>query len=370
MTKTKREVVENFLLQKYKDVIKPLRTPHKEIIHPFKDGSFGVSISAYAMYANGWNPRGTSSYFGGLLYHDEETIFAIGYYRKKSDPEDDDGYLFIVGPRGEESTKRVDELSSLLLESDVPCKGVYVRFLTVEQYGNLLQQGFLPAKESPWHPESAEEDEQYGNALVSLDSLLELNGDELLIRPEHPDLRRQYNRFANFLERNMIEYTFENDPLPGFFHNTITRWYDLVKDHFKWLTKEEKEFGSYPEDYKNLMYVTRHVENGFSLLGRLRDRPVSVFVGEPLSDTRIGLYASISLRDVEDLVRRAGLFPDRTMGITALPTFALVELFKLLKKEGFTEVHLGGSETAAMNKYKRRLGAKNMPSYWAVKLRN
>jgi len=44
-------------------------------------------------------------------------------------------------------------------------------------------------------------------------------------------------------------------------------------------------------------------------------------------------------------------------------------IFQELQKRGIKEVHLGGSELPELNKFKRRLGARNDPSYWAVKLK-
>lgn len=365
---TKRDLVERELLEI--EHIKPYTPEERGTIERYKDGTFGVSNLAFALYANGHNLRGKSSeHPSGLMFEDGETLFSIGYYRKELDPECSEGYLFVVAPRGRDAPRKIVELSDQILNDDkFLCKGVYARFLKLDQYLELLTRGFLPIKESPWHPEAPEEDETYINSIVNIEDLLTIDSGGLhvnLVKYGSRNSRRKardgYNRFSNCLRRNNIQYSL--------FQLTTERVEDarsVIDSHFEMLRKKGKAIGSTPEDHYNCLdpkILTIPAIDAY--IGYLGEQPVSVFVGESLGNTTFGLYTPFTLRDIE-LVHPELRDPE---GFTAMPMYSYIQLFTQLRANGIVEVHLGGSELPDLNVFKRQLGGKNDPSYWAVRLK-
>ncbi|MBI5046812.1 hypothetical protein HZC07_03710, partial [Candidatus Micrarchaeota archaeon] len=141
--RTKREVVEDRLL-KYSPHIRAF-LPGDPAIENYKNGSFGLSNCAFALYANGFNPRGESRRLFGLIYEDGKSMFSIGYFRKESDPEHSDGYVMLTCPTGIRVMDSVRMLTDAIFrDPEISCKGVYVRFLDADSYSQLLAAGFSP----------------------------------------------------------------------------------------------------------------------------------------------------------------------------------------------------------------------------------
>ncbi len=368
--KTKREVAEEILLDRFSE-IRPLTPKEAGTIGRFKDGSFGMSLLGYSLYSNGRNPRGKSpGHPLGLIFENVEAIFSVGYFRKESDPEGSDGYLFITSPRGRGVIEKIDEFADMVLnDHDIPCKGIYVRFLKLDQYIRLLLRGFLPVKEAPWHPEAPEEDETYGNSIVKIDDLLSLTESGDVRIKSVPGLhgrskkriRAGYNRFGNFLKRNGLYFT-----LRKYTDKDRDDAERIIRNHFGMLERGGNAIGSTPEDYLNVTdpeIIRKRCISAY--MGHLQGRPVSVFVGETLGPGRIGLYSTFTLRDHSSILPEIGM----KQGFTAMPLYAYVQLFRILKLSGFREVHLGGSELPDLNAFKRYMGGRNDPTYWAVKLK-
>jgi hypothetical protein len=336
------------------------------MLEEHKDGSYGMANLACALYSNGYNPRGQSKNNPcGLIFEDEEAVFSIGYFQKEQTL-GSEGYIFFVSPRGKNVLRKVTDLTrEVLAGTEIPCQGVYVRFLELNQYLELLKKGFLPIKEAPWHPEAPEEDESYSHSIVSLENLVSQENINLVdaqSRNSRRKARDSYNRFRNFLDRNNLTYRLEE--------SSITQTLDareIVEKHFEMLRGKGKDISSTPEDYHSLFDVDiLGIEGVQSYVGWLGGEAVSVFIGEKLSDTRFGLYTAFTLREKE-LINLE--FKDRT-GFSAISMYAYIELFKKLSEKGVEEVHLGGSELPDLNIFKRRLGAKiGDPTYWAVMLK-
>jgi hypothetical protein len=348
---TKRDIMEGILLKKFESV-RPLNPEETSVINKFKDGTFGVSMLALSLYSNGHNLRGRSSkYPHGLIFEDGKTIFSIGYYRKETDHEYEDGYLFIVAPRGEGVVEKIDS------------------FLNLDQYLRLLLRGFLPAKESPWHPEAQEEDETYSNSVIDIERIISTNNSGDLKINLIPNLNRRsrkrvrlgHNRFSNFLKRSGLKFT-----LKQYSKDDFGSALSIIKNHFEILKTKDKDIGSTPEDYFNILNVCS-MKGMIAYIGYLGNQPVSFFVGELLNHERLGLYAPFTLRDPDLVLRNK---PNNISGFTAMPLYAYLMLFKELRTKGIKEVHLGGSELPDLNRFKRQLGAKEDPSYWVVKMKN
>lgn len=346
-SETKREAVEEILLDGFGQ-IRPYAPEMSGVVNRYKDGSFGVSNLAFALYSNGLNPRGRSSkHPHGLVFEDGETLFSIGYFRKEIDPEDADGYLFVVAPRGKNVAEKIAKIVSVVEIEGAPCKGVYARFLRPEQYQELLGSGFLTAEESPWHPLSPQEDETYSHSVLDISV------------PPRRKTRQAGKRFGNLLQRNGLSYSLE--ALSPEDAETFAK--PLIDSHLGMLRRTGKAIGSTPEDHYNLLEPgLLNLRDVHAFLGYLQGVPVSVFVGELLSSVRFGLYTPFTLRDAGKIP----LIADKT-GFTAMPTYAYVQMFEMLRQKGVSEVHMGGSELPSLDEFKKQMGAKEDKTYWAFK---
>lgn len=372
MSLNKRVVAEKILLDEFRNVIRPYTPEQSEVVERYKDGTFGVSKLGFSLYSNGHNLRGRSPdrpY--GLLFDDGETLFSIGYYRKEYDPIDADGYLFLVAPRGKNNTTKVKSLTREILGNrKIPCKGVYIRFLILDQYVHLLNHGFLPAKEFPWHDDSPEEDETLTSSLLRIDDILTAQDEVRVLdygsRNSRGKSRMTYNRFRNFLGRNGLRYSIRPYTTED---SKIAK--GIVQRHFAILGENEEPIGSTAEDHFNSTDPKlMGLENVNAFLGYLGNFPVSYFAGEKVSDAKFALYTPFTLRSSEVVLPNLGIKnEEQGVGFTAMPIFSYIELLKELRKMGINEVLFGGSEHRNLNRIKRQLGCRNDPSYWAVQVK-
>jgi hypothetical protein len=348
LNETKRDAIERTLLNRFRQ-IRPYAPEMSGVVNRYKDGSFGVGNLAFAIYSNGLTQRGRSSKHPyGLVFEDGETLFSIGYFRKELDPEDADGYLFIVAPRGKNISGKTGKLIKAIEGEKAPCKGAYARFLKGDHHQELLASGFLPIEASSWHPQAPMEDETYSHAVVNIAG------------PAPRKTRLAGKRFNHFLEKNKLRYSLE--PLSAMSENRGDAK-RVIDAHFEMLQRKGKAVGSMPEDHYNLLSPDLLGLKGVhAWIGYLQEDPVSVFIGELLSPVRFGLYTPFTLRD-------AGKIPpiaDKT-GFTAMPTYAYVQLFETLRERGISEVHMGGSELPSLDEFKKKLGAAEDKTYWAFR---
>lgn len=364
---TKRDIVEEFLLKNVKNIL-PF-DPNNPNIEKYKDNNFGLSVIGFALYSNGHNLRGKSTnYKYGLLYEDGENIVSIGYFRKETDEDTEDGYLFFTAPSGPRIVDIIKEIVANLSIQNLPIKGFYIRYLNLEKYIQFLNLGYLPIKESPWHPEAPEEDETFNNSLVDIDSVIDIQNEEFTIKKieglsknSRKKVKYAYARFNNFLLRNNLSYRLEH-----LAYENSHLAYRIIKSHFEMLRKYGKNIGSTQEDHFNA--VDPNIldnKDCMAFIGFLKEIPVSIFVGEKLSEDTFALYTPFTLRDVEviDSVFYSDKFQE-IVGLSAMPTYAYVHLLLELKKKGFRYVDFGGSELADLNKFKRQMGGVSKPSYW------
>ncbi|MEK6856561.1 MAG: hypothetical protein AABX49_00950 [Nanoarchaeota archaeon] len=243
------------------------------------------------------------------------------------------------------------------------------RFLALDHYVQLLNQGFLPAKEHPWHDDSPEEDETLTSSLLRIDDILTDEGNVKTLdygsKNTRTKSRMTHNRFGNFLERNSLEYL-----LREYTSQDFETAKDIVKAHFSILGENGEPIGSTAEDHFNSVDPKLiEIDSVRAYLGFLSGVPVSYFAGEKVSDSRFALYTPFTLRSTELVLPQMGFENGETdKGFSAMPIFSYIELMKELKKEGINEMLFGGSEYRDLNRIKRQLGCRNVPSYWAVKV--
>lgn len=388
---TRRETVEAQLVQRF-PCIRPFE-PERDylVIQRYRNGNFGFSAAAFALYSNGTNPRGLSSNQFGLLYHDGEAIFSIGYFRKEGDPESAEGYLMISAPTGRCALEKVNALVGQVLEdSRILCRGAYVRFLGESSLYTLKGMGFraVDTGSHPWHPRAPQEDETYSHSLLDLSKVIELapNGFRVLRLkdPRHKSYSEKsvmhFNRFSNFLERNRLTPSMER-LLPsdsGLAQSIISQHFSQLRD----------PVGSVAADHLGVASPgILSLPDVYAYVGRINGVPVSIFIGEKLGPGLAGLYTPFTLRSEENVLHeRLGLDPDecidnlprlrrdeervpRKQGFRGIAIYSQLCYFAELVRNGISHVKLGGSEKKDLDDQKRQLGAEPDPTYWAVKLR-
>ena len=365
-----REKVEKALVSRFKAIksFEPL-TDHL-IVDRFKDGTYGLSNAGFALYSNGHNVRGKSSFAPfGLFFHDEKCLFSIGYFKREGEPTDKPGYLIFVSPRGKDVETKVNELVQEVLASDLEVAGVYIRYLKLDQFIHFLNMGYKPVKEHPWHPEAPEEDENLCHSVVDISKIIDGQGNILNLdvgtKNHKRNFRLHINRFANFLIRNRLDYTLRNMT-----EDDAGSALEIIRAHFAMLRKHQKDIGSTAEDHINsISKELLSLETVDARIGFLEDVPVSLFIYEKLGDSRVGLYTTFTLRDRELILPRLGLEQSDLTGFSAMPIYAYSILFRDLLTQSIEVVHMGGSEHPDLNLIKRHMGGELDPTYWVVKLK-
>jgi hypothetical protein len=363
---TERERIERLLIREF-TAIKPLDASDVHRFAPYKRGGFMPSVLGFMLYCNGYSLRGTSEQCrNGLFYEDGETLFGVGIFRKTI--ETPIWHVMVSGPWGANGFVKVDafirRLRALGVTSDV-----FVRHLTGEQRQEFLGQGYRPVEESPWHDAAPSEDETFNHKRITLSDIIGSgHGAELEIktlpgagdRGHRVKARMVYNRFTNFLDRNNLTFTIRNYTIAD-----LEVAEGLVRHHFGIL---KNPVGSTPEDYMSLVRCDPAAlgDQHFGRIGFLErpdgfSMPALLFLGEKTAEKSVALYATFANRDQEKL--------DVTMdpvGFSAISQYAYLMLFSQLRDLGIEQVDVGGSETYDLNKFKRQLGAHEVPSYWVV----
>lgn len=370
MGKTQRDVVEEVLLTTFPDVLKPLTSRDIEVINAHKDGSFGFSYLGLMLYANGCNDRGKSTnHPQGLFYHDDNATFGVGFFKKTID--EPEGHLHIIAPRGPHWLETVTAfIDRCKLEMKSHFNSAYIRFLSENQYQQIVEAGYSPISSDPWNPVSPSEDETFNHRLVALDDIIGFTANgtvfvKSLVSGDSRNFRKKtkmaYNRFVNFLKRNSLEYAIE--PYDVHAHADIAE--KMIIEHFQSL---ENPIGSTAQDYFNLIrYFPENRENeicgsvGF-LVGQKEKIPVTLFIGEKVNPKTIALYATFALRNKTHLNNTY----ERT-GYTAISQYSYIRVFERLYKKEIQYVNLGGSESNDLNNFKRQLGAQEKKTFWAVR---
>ncbi len=372
---TERDQFESALHKLFGPRLCPVEDAY-HLIRRYKDGSFAMGHLGLMLYTNGYNLRAFSSrYPNGLVYHDGEHLFGVGYFSKEGCLAK---HLHIVAPKGARRVAAVTEFIAAVRDAGLSHTSVYVRHLPAGDRDAFLAAGFDPIDSDPWHHTAPEEDETFPNRVFDLDELLEEGGDGRLLvrnldgseRHAHKAKNRlAYRRFENFLTRNP-QLCFRLRPY-GYSDAEQEQARQIVVAYFQARRARGPVVGSTPEDYLALIRQRPGGTNGedyFAYLGTFASSdgdevPVLFFAGERVSAHRAALYCTITMRFPE---RLDGLLKD-PIGFTAIPQYAWLSVFKLLRRNGISEVDAGGSEVKGLDDQKRQLGGRAEKTYWAVR---
>ena len=335
-----------------------------------KAGRFHQSSCAIALYSNAYSqkamfPEDMAPL--GYLYKKDKSLFSFGVYKRQ------DGGLFgsvlpISGSMDSLATFTESAMERL------PLKGIYVRFLRLEEYLTLMAHyGFRPAKEEPWLPDAPEEDESLCHSKVDLAKITTEDGKGF----SHQPLRRAFSRGSKFLERCGLDYR-----LVQLSPHNLTAALNIVKSHFTMIEQKGKLVGSTHFDYYGLLHPEIITLKGVSAyLGFIADLPVSVFISESVGPGSVAGYAGITLRDIDyrqlrlkppfmpkgDFLRTPENDDAMLMGASAIPTYAMARLFLDIRAHEGKYFFMGGSEHADIDTWKhKQMGAEKDPTYWAI----
>lgn len=364
---TERERIERLLISEI-PALKPLEATDVNRFTPYKRGGFMPSVLGFMLYCNGYSLRGTSHQCrNGLFYEDGETLFGVGIFRKTL--ETPIWHVMVSGPWGANGFAKVDafirKVRALGITSDV-----FVRHLTGDQQQQFLGHGYRRVEESPWCDTAPSEDETFNHKRIRLADIIgEGHGADLEIktlsgegsRGHRIKARMVYNRFTNFLDRNELTYSIRDYTLAD-----VEVGEKLVRHHFGIL---KNPVGSTPEDYMSLVRCDPSAV-GDQLFGRIgfleRERdgikmPALLFLGEKTDATTVAMYATFANRDQDMLPVTVD-----PVGFSGISQYSYLMLFQQLRDLGIEHVDVGGSETEDLNKFKRQLGASEVPSFWVV----
>ena len=365
VAETERERMEQLLLRESPEV-KALKAGDRHRFTPYKRGGFMPSVLGFMLYCNGYSLRGTSRNCpNGLFFEDGETLFGIGIFRKTL--ESPIWHLMVSGPWGANGFAKVDAFIRKLRALGIQHE-IFVRHLTGEQQQAFLQHGYRPVEESPWCADAPAEDETFNHKRIQLTDIIGAGeGPNLEIktlpgegnRGHRTKARMVFNRFTNFLERNGLTFVIRDYTLAD---REVGE--NLVRHHFAIL---KNPVGSTPEDYMSLVRCDPGAvgDQHFGKIGFLERGNISIpsllFLGEKTDATTVALYATFANRDQDTLDSRID-----PVGFSGISQYAYLVLFQMLRDQGVTAVDVGGSETDALNKFKRQLGANEVPSHWVI----
>ena len=327
------------ILKRYGGRVSYITSKDRTLFRSFRDTDpnpgYGNSFYYICQAVNGLGPDGL-----GIKYFDGRMLVAIGIGDRFS--LGGSWHYHVTNPMGEFNAENLLTLSRHLLElSGVP---VFVKKLTLEERDTLLQSGFSPIEDYPWHAQAMEEDDTFPEQILDVDVVL-----EKLNAHEYSSLKRNYRQYhAKFGERTTWE------PL-GKDHSedNSTEADAIVQEFFDYLDVKQLHI-SRPSDYDNIIHYPPLGANGkayFSMLARVDGEAAGFFAMEPVSQDTAGLYASIALH----------------RKFSYLSEYMIVKCCEVLKEAGYRYLNLGGSETSGLFGFKEKfspVAQKRM--YWVV----
>ncbi|MEA5624221.1 hypothetical protein [Nostoc sp. UHCC 0251] len=283
-----------------------------------KTQTYGNSFYYVCQAANGLGPDRL-----GLKYFDGRMLAGIGIGNRFS--LGGNWHFHVVNPMGEFDPESLQRLCRHLLElSGVP---VFVKKLTMEERDRLLDIGFSPIEDYPWHAQAMEEDDTFAEQILDVNAVLE----KLKVH-QRSGLKTNYRYFCSkFGDQTTSEFLCEENAAEA---------HDIVNKFFDYLDIKQLHI-SQTSDYDNIIHYPPLGNNGkmyFSRLIRIAGKAAAFFAMEPISDDTVGLYASITLHQE---------FPN-------LSEYLIVECCRLLQKAGYRYLNLGGSETSGLFSFKEK----------------
>jgi hypothetical protein len=327
------------IIKRYGGRVSYITSKDRTLFRNFRDAdatqTYGNSFYYLCQAVNGLGPDKL-----GLKYFDGDMLVCIGIGDRFS--LGGSWHYHVTNPMGKFDGESLLTLSKHLLElSGVP---VFVKKLTLEERDHLLDIGFSPIEDYPWHAQAMEEDDTFPEQILDVDVVL-----GKLDAHEYSSLKRNYRTYCTkFGEQTTWE------PL-GKDHteDNSTEAEAIVHEFFDYLDIKQLHI-SRATDYDNIIHYPPIGANGkayFSRLLRVNGEAAAFFAMEPVSSDMAGLYASITLHQK---------FP-------YLSEYMIVECCRILKQAGYRYLNLGGSETSGLFGFKEKFSpVAHNKMYWVV----
>lgn len=293
------------------DYISPITPDDSELYRDFfrrDEARYGNSWYYVTQAANGNGDLGL-----GLKYYDNETLITLGFFKR---PVSGEQCIHLIRPLGKDAAEKTAELTKEY--KGVP---VFVKNITQEQRGYLLAHGFSPIESYPWHPEAIAEDSTFDGQIIDIETTLGM-------LDRSTPLSRKCHAFSNGRQKRVR--------LPESAEDAKR----LVENFFK---NPERERFSTSGDYRNMIKWPPLGKNGkdyFTYVLYVGDTPAGFAAAEGISDIAVGIYANIA--DYEQ-------FPGAS-------EFLIIDSCRLASYVGYKRLHLGGSETKNLWRFKEKFG--------------
>jgi len=323
------------ILKHYGGRISPITQKDAKLFRDFlakeKTKTYGNSFYYLCQAANG-----TGSEKLGLKYFDGEMLAPIGVFNRGSF--NSRCHFHIIHPIGKFDYKKIKSVSEAMLNfSGNP---VFIKKITKEQQQELLDNGFSPIENYPWHTQALEEDDTFPEQVVDIRATIKrAEGNRKC------DTRDKYKRFLSKYEQDLSI----KDLTP---RNRVEAK-KVVRQFFSYLESKKLHISS-PTDFDNIIYNPPLGKNGktyFSQLLYIKEKPAAFFAAEPISKDTAGLYANITFHQKYSYISE----------------YLIVYICQLLKKAGYKYLNLGGSETSGLFQFKDKfspVGYNKM--HWVV----
>ena len=330
-----RKRLEQAVIKRFGGRVSSTTDKDKKIFRDFlvdeKVNTYGNSFYYLCQAANG-----TGEQKLGLKFFDGEMLAPIGIFNRASLG---GGWHFhIVHPIGNFDIKKLVTLAKNMLEfSGNP---VFVKKVSTEQRGKLLNIGFSQVETYPWHAQAIEEDDTFPEQILDI--------KQTITNVEGPGKRDLKDKYQRFISKYGKEVTAQ-DLSEANAKNAM----EIVKKFFEYLEVKELHI-SQPTDYDNIIHHPPLGKNGrayFSQVLYLKNRPIAFFAAEPISKDSVGLFANITLHQE----------------IPYLSEYLIVYVCKLLKQTGYKFLNLGGSETGGLFQFKDKFSpVEYNKMHWVV----
>lgn len=108
-------------------------------------------------------------------------------------------HYFINRPLGKFDSEKILNLSKSLYE--LSAQPVFIKKITEQERGLLLQVGFTPIEEYPWHAQAIEEDDTYPEQILDIEKVLaKIDG------PGKRNIKNLYKYFLRKIQDKKIEF--------------------------------------------------------------------------------------------------------------------------------------------------------------------
>lgn len=288
-------------------------------------------------YGNSW-PYIIQGMYGigelnlGYKYYDGKNLAAVCVYPRVEFP--DEVVFYWVRPMGPQILQIMDRYTTeFITQLNIPTS---ITKVFESDYKKLLEMGFEPIENLPWHPTAPAEDDSYPE-------IVNMVHDTVINTPKRKRIKkavRQFEKISEIITVHEIVTTADREKA----------WH-VAERFFKQDLISLEHNLSTQYDYYNIIFSSIQPQHHVYLIQK-GDLPVGFFDYYQMNDDTACAYASLMLREI----------------VPTLEDFTMIWLFKHLDEKGIKYLNQGGSETEGMDQYKRKFVLhEDKMMYWCVR---